>query len=499
MRLTRKMKHRTSILLPVLLFWACVGPRYHTRIEEYISFERAYDSLRLELPEPFWIERQELHELIALAYERNPDILTAAARVKQARAAVITAQSSLFPSLQASGAASRSKTETIAQTSAFPQQQPGDQPGIGQPGDVPGGGQQPAFETEADYVNRFQSSLAASYEIDLWTRLWRRRKAAVFDAIAVNADARAISISLVAQLVDLWLNLTAQRRTLDLLESQLDIAIRFADLTEYRYGQGLTAAVDVAQQKQQAEEIRGRIALVRGRIATFTHRIAVLTGRLPGGALDLSARSLPPPPGLAVAGVPADLFRHRPDVEAAYLRLKAADSRAAAAVLDFFPSIQLSANLFSSAEAIANLFDEWFWTISGTLSQPLFTGGRLIAGVKQATATAEARYYEYMQTALTALREVRDALMLIRSQEEYVASLNKQVETAENVLAISRERYAQGASPYIQVLTAFQSFRRAQVSLVDARRQLLAYHVQLYRAVGGDFKARIETKESAGG
>ncbi len=482
-----------------MLFTACVGPRYHTRIEEFISFEEAYDSLRIETPPAFWIEHEELSDLIALAYERNPDILSAAARVKQARAAALTAQAPLFPNLQASATASRSKTQSIAQTTAPPGQQPGGQPGPQQPGQLPGDGAQANFETEADYRNQFQASLAASYEVDLWTRLWRRRQAAFWDATAAAADSRAMSITLVSQLVDAWLTLIAQRQTLDLLESQLDIALRFVELIEFRFGQGLTSAADVAQQNQQAEQIRGRLAQVRGRIQALEHQIALIVGHRPGRNLHFVSRSLPEPPELVVAGLPADLFEHRPDVNAAWLRLKAADARAAAAALDFLPSIQLSANLFSTAGEIANLFDQWFWTLSGNVSQPVITGGRLIAGVKQANATAEIRYYTYINTALTALREVRDALVLIRTQEEYVASLHKQTEIAEKVLTISRERYAQGASPYLQVLTAFQSFRQAQLSLVDANRQLLSYHVQLYRAVGGQFMARTENRERSDG
>jgi outer membrane protein TolC len=208
---------------------------------------------------------------------------------------------------------------------------------------------------------------------------------------------------------------------------------------------------------------------------------------------------LPSSPSLQITGVPADLFEHRPDVRAARLRLEAADARAAAAVLDFLPSLRLSGNLFSTASEIANLFEQWLWNLSASLSQPVFQGGRLLGSMQQADAAARVEYYNYINTSLTALREVRDALVLIRTQETFLESLAEQEDAAQKALRLSRERYAQGALPYLQVLTSLQSLQRIQQNLIEARRQLLAYHVQLYRAVGGGFSFRGRQPEGVEG
>jgi outer membrane protein TolC len=241
----------------------------------------------------------------------------------------------------------------------------------------------------------------------------------------------------------------------------------------------------------------------RARVESIEYQLAVLLGMTPGREMPVLERQLPEPPALPVTGVPADLFSHRPDVRAAWLRLKAADARAAAAVLDVLPSMQLSGNLFSTAREIGKLFEEWLWSLSGNLSQSIFQGGRILAGMRQADATAEAQYYTYINTALTALREVRDALVMIRAQERYLESLREQAEDAQTVLDLSRERYAQGALPYLQVLTAIQSLQQTQQNLVEAQRQLLSNHIQLYRALGGRFAdypdSRNEEKDTSDG
>ncbi len=477
----------------LLSLQGCVGPRYSTRVDEYISFEDAYDTLSIEQPPSFWLQHPELDSLIDLAFERNPNILTAWTRVKQARAAGKIAGAGLFPALSAGASASRSKVSTISAGGAGSSDLGGDSPpGQQVPPTGPGGGPQGGANVveETREVNQFQSSLTASWEVDLWGRLVRRRLAAKWDAEAAEADALAISISLAARLTETWLTLVAQRQTIDLLEDQLDLSLKFEELTRLRFSQGLTSAIDLTQQKQQVETTRGRLTQTRGREETLQHQMQTMLGQLPGGDMHFDTRTLPGLLEIQVSGVPADLFEHRPDVRAAWLRLKAADARAAAAVLDFLPSLRLSGNLFSTAQDIADLFEEWLWSISANLSQPVFQGGRILGSMRQADAAARVEYFNYLNTALTALREVRDALVLIRTQETYIESLEEQEDAAQKALRLSRERYAQGALPYLQVLTALQSLQRIQQNHIEARRQLLAYHVQLYRAAGGGFAFR---------
>ncbi|MBD3422178.1 MAG: efflux transporter outer membrane subunit [Chitinivibrionales bacterium] len=466
-----------AVIVSMLCTFACVGPRYHTRIDEYISYEAAYDSVRIGRPPPLWIEHPEIDSLISRTFARNPDILTAWARVEQARAAAGLTTANLLPSVNASATASRTKTTGVGSSL--------DPTGGQQQAPLGGGAPQPQLSEQTTHVNQFQGSLAASYEVDLWGKLWRRRFAAVQEADAARFDAHAMSISITARVTDTWLMIVAQRQTVDLLENQLDVSKRFAELIELRFTHGMAPASDMVQQNQQVESIRGRLELAKGRMRTLEHQLAILLGRIPNHDVAVKERSLPQPPELPIDGVPVDLLELRPDIQSAWLRLKAADARAAGALFEMLPSLRLSANLFSNADEIAELFEEWLWSISASASQPLFTGGRLIAGYRQVKASAEAQYYAYLKSTLAALKEVRDALVLIRRQESYMQSLSEQVSAAQKALRLSRERYAQGALPYLQVLTSLQSLQQIQQNRIEAQRQLLSYHVQLYRAMGG--------------
>jgi outer membrane protein TolC len=96
---------------------------------------------------------------------------------------------------------------------------------------------------------------------------------------------------------------------------------------------------------------------------------------------------------------------------------------------------------------------------------------------------------------------VEDALALERKQREYVEALDRQSELARETLDRSRERYANGLIDYLPVLTALTASQRIEREVLSARRQLLSYRVQLYRALGGEWMPdeKPETKHPTNG
>jgi outer membrane protein TolC len=196
-----------------------------------------------------------------------------------------------------------------------------------------------------------------------------------------------------------------------------------------------------------------------------------------------------PVPPLPYPGVPAELVARRPDIQAAFLRLRADDKRTAAAVADLFPKIRLSASMFFQERELANLFDKLLWSLAGLVSQPLFDGGRRFAEIDRAEAAAQEQLVVYGQTVLLALREVQDALVSEARQAEFVRSLEAQLESARQALELSRDRYRQGAVDFLRVLTALQTMQQIEQNLVEARRKQFSNRIQLCRALGGGIEA----------
>jgi NodT family efflux transporter outer membrane factor (OMF) lipoprotein len=453
----------TGTLLVVLVVAACSGTKYADDTDEVVEMPDAYKETGVE-GEPLdrWcsdFEAPQLASLVDRAFEGNMNLRQGWARLKQASAAARQAGAARWPTVTAEGSVRRVEQPSIP------------------------------VEIQNTQIN---ASVGASYEVDLWGRMANLHQAAKFDRRAARADVEAMAMSLTTQIAENWFNLVHQRARVDLLESQYDISERFLELTLVRLARGTATALDVNQQRQQLQSLEGQLETARAQKETAKHQLAVLLGKTPQTDVTGDRRELPEVPERPGTGVPADLLQRRPDIRAEMLRLEAADKRTAAAVKSQYPSLRLSANVFSQASNLDQFFEEFFWDAMAAASQPLFDGGRRFAEIDSAESRAEAQLYAYGQAVLEALREVEDALALEEGQKGLIESLREQVDTSEQALQLARERYQRGAADYLRVLTSLQSLQSVEQSLLNARRQRLSHRVQLCRALGGTWTEELE-------
>ncbi len=349
----------------------------------------------------------------------------------------------------------------------------------------------------------YDASLAAGFEIDLWGRLRNREVAALLDAEASVQDLRSLAISLSSVLAEVWFGIVAERELIALLESQQQTSERFLELTQLRFGQGLGPAQDIGRQREQLLSLQGQIDLARGRLESLDFQLAVLLGSAerqtpadsPGLGPLLEAADRP---GL---GVPAELLERRPDLLAARRRVEAADRRAAAAVKEWLPSLSLNALLTGRALEIVDVLDDLVRQIGGTASQALYGAGGRRARIDQAYAAAEESLYAYAQSLVNAVGEVQTALAVGRSTRELVVNLQERLGEARRVLLLTSESYREGATDYLNVLTALLSQQGLEQALIDARRQQLGSRLQLCRALGfapGTSVERLAAQLAAG-
>jgi NodT family efflux transporter outer membrane factor (OMF) lipoprotein len=329
-----------------------------------------------------------------------------------------------------------------------------------------------------------QVGFSAAYEIDLWGRLRSSSRAAVLEAEASAADLRSAAISLSAEVADTWYQLTEQRAQVALVESQIDTNGQLLKLVEARFRIGQTSASDIYRQRQLLAQTEGELAQANSRLDTLNHQLAILLGSYPGTRSLPAGAELPTLGPLPATGVPAELLQRRPDLQAARLRIAAADARIAAAVAARYPRIDLSAALTSSSSS-GELFSDWLGNLAAQLVAPLFDGGQRSAEAQRARAAALEALNEYRQALLEALGEVEVALATEFGQRRYLASLENQLQQAAAVQRQERQRYFQGDSDYLSVLDALRSRQALERQQVTAKRQLLSDRINLVRALAG--------------
>jgi outer membrane protein TolC len=172
-------------------------------------------------------------------------------------------------------------------------------------------------------------------------------------------------------------------------------------------------------------------------------------------------------------------------VQEAVLRVQAADKRVAAALAERYPRIDLTASLRTSAERPADLFATWLASLAGQLAVPLFDAGRRAAELDRTEAVVAERLAQFEDTALTAIREVEDALARARQQRRRVDSLERQVELARQSIQRLRGRYINGGADFLDVLDALTRVQDLERELIAARRTRLATRIALSRALAG--------------
>jgi NodT family efflux transporter outer membrane factor (OMF) lipoprotein len=493
-------------------------PRRETADEGRLPPAFAAESGEAVAPDRWWeaFGCPELNGLLSEALAENLTLRQAWARLDQAGAVAIQVESSMYPDLTGEAGASyerrdrttenekvslgsrlrRTAVATASSTisNAIVAQLNGGNAGTtgsSSAGRVSsseiGGDVQVSTETKA-----YSLGLAASYELDLWGRIWANRQAAHLDVQTSYDDLQTTAMTLAAEIVSRWLSILELQAQQELLRQQLETNRTYLDLVELRFRKSMVSALDVYQQRQIVAAVEKQLPLLAAQEQVLRHELAVLLGKPPGAALDLGTYNLDDVPPLPAAGLPASLLINRPDIRAAYARLRSADFDVAAARADQLPAIRLTGQAAYSAGEIEFLFDDWFANLAAGLTAPLFDGFRREAEVTRTRAVVEERLAAYRLAVLTAIREVEDALLQERQQRAYLEALQQQLEYANNALREADQRYRKGLNDYLPVLTALEATQSLTRDVITAKRELLVYRVNLYRALGGTWSTELQ-------
>lgn len=413
-----------------------------------------------ETPAEWWtsFNDPDLNSLVEEALRDSFSLRVAWDRLDQARAVAARSRAPLWPSLDGSAGASQTASHS--------------------PGTPLGAG-------GTDHTTQFSFGLQAGYEVDLWGRVRSAADAALLDAQAAEQDLQAAAITLSVDMARTWFRLAEQQAQLALVGKQLETNRKYLEAITLRFRRGKVGATDVLQQRQLVEANRGERALIESNIRVLEHQLAVLLGKPPGSFRPDAPNALPELPSLPDTGLPAEWIRRRPDVRAAELRVQAADQRVAAAIADRFPKLSLGLTASTSTEDLRDLFDNWAASVAASLVAPLFDAGLRKAEVERTRAVMSQQLHSYGQVVLTSLKEVEDALAREARQAEYVRSLGEQLDLSRQAKEQTLDNYAKGTADFTRYLTTLLSYQQLQRSHLQARRDLVLFRIDLYRALAG--------------
>ncbi len=332
----------------------------------------------------------------------------------------------------------------------------------------------------------FEVLFTMSWEIDVWGRIKATQQASEQDADAVTSDYQGARLSLAARTAQSYFELIEANLQTEVAEQSIKDRRTIVDLVRGRFARGLTRGLDLRLVLTDLENAKAQLANSRNQVQIVTRRLEVLLGRYPGNSLTkLSA--LPSPPSVLAAGLPSELLARRPDLLAALARLQATDSRTESAKKSLLPRITLTATGGTSSPALTELVDPRAvaWNLAMGLVQPVFTGGRLKAGIRLTEARSEETFNEYQSIALNAFREVEQALAAEQWLREQEQALKEAVEQTLASRKLAVYSYRQGLIEILTLLDSYRSTLNAQSEHLSVQRHLLNNRIDLYLALGG--------------
>ena len=457
-----------ATLITLLLAQGCmVGPDYQrpdldvpTAYVEPASTEPSIANIA------WWelFEDAALKALIEEALANNKDLAVAVSRIEEAAANLGIVRANQFPFLDGQGSAGR-----LRESEAI----------------LPG----------ADARDDYFVGAAASFEIDLWGKLRRATEGARANLLATEANARNVTITLVAtvadtyfQLLDLDRRLRISKRTVESREDSLGII-------QARFDKGTLAELDVNQAEIELADAEAAVAGFDRAARQTENALSVLVGSRPrviARGLRLQEQVLPTD---VPAGLPIELLERRPDVTAAEQRFAEATALIGVARARRLPSVVLTGSFGYASSDLDDLLDgdSEAWNIFGNLFAPIFNSGQFKAAEAAQRQRAEQAGLGYEQAVLDALRDVDDALTAIRTYLIEHEARKRQLNAARNAARLSRARYDGGVVSYLEVLDSERSLFQAELLESETRQRRLNAVVGLYRALGGGWPLSEQT------
>jgi outer membrane protein, multidrug efflux system len=329
--------------------------------------------------------------------------------------------------------------------------------------------------------------VSASWSIDLFGNLLSVKRSAQTQLLATKDYQLVVKTKLISNIANCYYTLLMLDRETEIVDSMKNLTKDTWNLmkvmknlnpgiyetsvqsAEANYYSVCATSTDL---KRQIRETENSLSLLIGQQAQTIAR-----GRLEDQSL----------PNNFSVGVPMQLLNNRPDVHYAEMSLAECFYDVETARSKFYPSLTITGTGSYTNNSGASIVNpgKILSSLVGSLTQPIFNHGIIIAGLKVAKAKQEQAFNTWQNTVLTAGSEVSNALVLYQASTEKGNLEGKQVNSLKKNVDYTKNLFKLGSSTYLEVITAQQSLLNAQLSKISDDFSKMQSVVNLYYALGG--------------
>jgi len=338
-------------------------------------------------------------------------------------------------------------------------------------------------------VKNYSLPVSASWSIDLFGNLLSQKRSSQMALLATRDYQLVTKTKLIGNIANLYYTLLMLDREIELVSEMEHLAKDTWETMKLQkeYGNVRSTGVQSAEANyysvqakktdlvRQTRESENALSLLLGQSAQ-----AISRGKLEQQSL----------PTHLATGISIRMLNNRPDVHYAEMNLAQCFYNVQTARSRFYPNITISASgafTNSSGMGIVNP-GKWLLSAVGSLVQPIFQRGQIVAGLKVAKMRYEQAYNTWQQSVLSAGSEVSNALVLYNSSDEKSRIESKQIATLRQNVEDTKLLLLQSRSTYLEVITAQQSLLNVELSKVQDDFRKMQAVVNLYSALGGGVK-----------
>ncbi len=417
----------------------------------------------MKLPAEWWtlFHCEALSGLVERSLTNNPDVQAAQAALAVARENYLAQRGAFWPSADASFSASRNKGSTRLS---------------------------PVPNANQFYYSLFTPQVTVSYVPDVFGLNRRTMESLKAQEQASRFAWAASYITLSANVVGAAIQEASLRAQIDATRQIIGINSNMVQILQYQYSKGYASELDLAAQQSQLAQVAATLPPLLKQLAQQRDLLADLAGRFPTQApaerFELSGLRLPE--RLPVS-LPSRLVEQRPDVRQAEENLHAASAQIGIAIANRLPNITLTANAGSAALEAGQMFasGSGFWTLAGSVTEPIFRGGALLHQERAAKAAYRQAAEQYRSAVLAAFQNVADTLNALEQDADALKAAAAAKAAAQKTLNLTRWQIKGGIASTLELLNAEQTYQQAILNLVQAQANRYTDTAALFQALGG--------------
>ena len=335
----------------------------------------------------------------------------------------------------------------------------------------------------------YQLPVAASWSIDLFGNLLSQKRSSQMALLGTRDYQLVVKTNVISSIANMYYTLLMLDRQLAIVTDMENLTKDTWELMKVQKDLGRVRSTGVQSAEANYYSVQTQRVDLQRQIRETENSLSLLFAQpvqtIARGKLE--DQSLPT--NLSI-GIGLRMLNNRPDIHYAEMSLAQCFYNVETARSKFYPNLTISGSgTFTNSSGIGIVNPgKWLLSAVGSLVQPIFQHGQIVAGLKVAKAQYEQAYNKWKNAILSAGSEVSNALVVYNSAEEKSRLEAKRIATLKQNVEDTKQLLNQSNSTYLEVITAQQNLLNAELSKVTDDFNKMQAVVNLYQALGGGAK-----------